>query len=138
MLPAIMARWMLLFTERDEDVIALFRAAPRRYFRPSPSSPAMILDRGPTNYGRVSASLHVLPMAEKPALVIESVVIGLSVLGLSAVIDCWWYGHWVLPQLNFMGFNMLAQGAQRYGKHPVKLMHTIYARSPHSTACSQC
>ena len=24
----------------------------------------------------------------------------------------------VLPQLNFMGFNMLAQGAQRYGKHP--------------------
>jgi len=64
MLPAIMARWMLLFTERDEDVIALFRAAPRRYFRPSPSSPAMILDRGPTNYGRVSASLHVLPMAE--------------------------------------------------------------------------
>jgi len=68
--------------------------------------------------------LFVLPMAEKPALVIESVVIGLSVLGLSAVIDCWWYGHWVLPQLNFMGFNMLAQGAQRYGKHPVKLRHT--------------
>ena len=24
----------------------------------------------------------------------------------------------MLPQLNFMGFNMLAQGAQRYGKHP--------------------
>ena len=62
--------------------------------------------------------LFVLPMSEKPALVAEAVVIGLSVLALSAVIDCWWYGHWVLPQLNFMGFNMLAQGAQRYGKHP--------------------
>ena len=59
--------------------------------------------------------LCVLPAAEKPTLVIESVAIGLSVLTLSAVVDCWWYGHWVLPQLNFMGFNMLSQGAQRYG-----------------------
>lgn len=63
--------------------------------------------------------LFVLSPKEKPRLVLESVVIGLSVLGLSAVIDCRWYGHWVLPQVNFMGFNMLSQGAQRYGKHPV-------------------
>ena len=63
--------------------------------------------------------LFVLPLDEKPKLVIESVAIGLCILGLSAVIDRWWYGHWVLPQVNFMGFNMLSQGAQRYGKHPV-------------------
>lgn len=63
--------------------------------------------------------LFVLPLDEKSKLVIESVVIGLSVLGLSAAIDCWWYGHWVFPQVNFMGFNMLSQGSQRYGKHPV-------------------
>ncbi len=68
--------------------------------------------------------LFVLPLEEKPRLVLESVVIGLSVLGLSAVIDCWWYGHWVLPQVNFMGFNMLSQGAQRYGKHPVNTKST--------------
>ena len=36
-----------------------------------------------------------LPWAEKPPLVLEAVAIGLSVLGLSAVLDCWWYGHWV-------------------------------------------
>ena len=66
MLPAIMTRWMFLFVERDRDVIALFRAAPRRFFRPSSSGqPAMSLLRAPTRYGHVSAVLGVLPVGPR-------------------------------------------------------------------------
>jgi len=62
-LPAIMLRWMMLFTERDKDVIALFRAAPRRFFRPSPSSQATVntieLVGGVTRYGSVDSNVSV-------------------------------------------------------------------------------
>ena len=34
-LPAIMTRWMMVFEERDLDVVALLRLAPRRMFMPS-------------------------------------------------------------------------------------------------------
>ena len=61
MLPAIMTRWMFLFVERDRDVIAIFRAVPRRFFRPNNSSAAMSFLRAPTRYGPVSAVLNVLP-----------------------------------------------------------------------------
>ena len=66
-LPAIMARWMMLFDERDTDTIALFRAAPRRFFRPSTASEAaIVLERGPTRYGSVSANLTVASVASEP------------------------------------------------------------------------
>ena len=65
MLPAIMGRWMFLFIERDRDTIALFRAAPRRFFRPSTSSAAISLLHAPTRYGHVSAVLSVLPVGEQ-------------------------------------------------------------------------
>jgi hypothetical protein len=77
MLPAIMARWMVLFTERDRDVIALFRTAPRRFFQPSLASPAMALERGLTRYGRVSANITVTPMPDDENCS-ESAVLALS------------------------------------------------------------
>ena len=58
MLPAMMLRWMVLFVEQDADTVALFRTLPRRYFRPG-SAPAIVLERGPTRYGHVSANLTV-------------------------------------------------------------------------------
>jgi hypothetical protein len=81
MLPAIMLRWMVLFVDRDDDVIALFRALPRRFFKPTavvPAAasavvladlpmqrrvvvPALVLEGGATRYGRVSANLTVTP-----------------------------------------------------------------------------
>jgi hypothetical protein len=77
MLPAIMARWMVLFTERDSDTIALFRMAPRRFFRPSLASPAMVLERGLTRYGKVSANITVTPMPDDGNCS-ESAVLALS------------------------------------------------------------
>ena len=53
MLPAIMGRWM--FSLNETATRSLFRAAPRRFFRPSTSSAAISLLRAPTRYGRVSA-----------------------------------------------------------------------------------
>jgi hypothetical protein len=65
MLPAIMLRWMVLFSERDSDVIALFRALPRRFFKPG-LSPVILLERGATRYGHVTAKLAVTPVAAEP------------------------------------------------------------------------
>jgi hypothetical protein len=65
MLPAILLRWMVLFTERDSDAIALFRALPRRFFKPG-SSPVISLEKGMTRYGHVMANLTVTPVAAEP------------------------------------------------------------------------
>lgn len=57
-LPAIMLRWMLVYTERDADTLSLFRAAPRRFFRPA-AKPIIEFSHAPTRYGSVDASVTV-------------------------------------------------------------------------------
>ena len=59
-LPATMVRWMTLFEERDRDVIALFRATPRRFFTPGARA-AIELGGGTTRYGTVDANVTVTP-----------------------------------------------------------------------------
>eukprot|EP01050_Picozoa_sp_SAG11_P026183 SAG11_NODE_6177_length_1371_cov_1.404874_2_plen_321_part_00 len=57
-LPAIMLRWMLLFEERDRDMVALFRGAPRRFFQPQ-AGHTIELAGGVTRYGSVDANVSV-------------------------------------------------------------------------------
>jgi hypothetical protein len=61
-LPATMVRWMMLFEERDHDVLALFRATPRRFFTPGDDA-AIELAGGTTRYGTVDANVTVKPAA---------------------------------------------------------------------------
>lgn len=41
-----------------------------------------------------------------------------SVLVLSILIDRWFYGDWILVQMNFLEFNILKGGGSFYGTHP--------------------
>ena len=59
-LPATMVRWMMLFEERDRNVIALFRATPRRFFTAG-DRPAIELAGGTTRYGAVDVNVTVVP-----------------------------------------------------------------------------
>ena len=68
-LPALMVRWMVVFAEQDADTLALFRTAPRRFFRPSatkPSSPSIVLADAPTRYGAIDANLTAVADAATP------------------------------------------------------------------------
>ena len=58
-LPATMVRWMILFEERDQDKIALFRTAPCRFFAPGGHT-VIELVRGATRFGSVIANVSVL------------------------------------------------------------------------------
>jgi hypothetical protein len=81
MLPSILLRWMVLFTERDSDAIALFRALPRRFFKPG-SSPVILLDKGSTRYGHVTANLTVTPVAVEPNCSASALIsVGLAMHG---------------------------------------------------------
>ena len=86
-LPTLMVRWMVVFAEQDADTLALFRTAPRRFFRPSatkpsspsivtkpsspsivtkPSSPSIVLADAPTRYGAIDANLTAVADAATP------------------------------------------------------------------------
>ncbi|XP_076462738.1 GPI alpha-1,2-mannosyltransferase 3-like [Babylonia areolata] len=43
---------------------------------------------------------------------------GLTVVGVSTVIDRVWYGRWILVHLNFLHFNVVSGGSGFYGRHP--------------------
>ena len=78
-LPATMVRWMMLFEERDCDVLALFRATPRRFFTPGDDA-AIELAGGTTRYGTVDANVTVKPAAgleECPETVTASILLRL-------------------------------------------------------------
>ncbi|GFN97262.1 mannosyltransferase [Plakobranchus ocellatus] len=45
-------------------------------------------------------------------------VIGMSTLAISAMVDRIWYGQWIFVQLNFLWFNVVRGGASIYGTHP--------------------
>ncbi|RUS70394.1 hypothetical protein EGW08_021838 [Elysia chlorotica] len=45
-------------------------------------------------------------------------VVGLSAIGISAMVDRIWYGQWTFVQLNFLWFNVVRGGASIYGTHP--------------------
>lgn len=49
---------------------------------------------------------------------LEVVPIGVLVLGLTLLLDCQFYGSWVIVPLNFLKFNFLSSGGDYYGTHP--------------------
>ena len=51
---------MLVYTERDNDTTALFRALPKRFFRPSGKQVIRLSD-APTRYGTVGTNVTVNP-----------------------------------------------------------------------------
>ncbi|KAI4344357.1 hypothetical protein L6164_011591 [Bauhinia variegata] len=50
-------------------------------------------------------------------LSLEVVPIGILVLGLTYLLDCFMYGSWILVPLNFLKFNFLSSGGDYYGTH---------------------
>ncbi|KAF7838088.1 GPI mannosyltransferase 3 isoform X1 [Senna tora] len=50
-------------------------------------------------------------------LCLEVAPIGVLVLGLACLLDCFMYGTWILVPLNFLKFNFLSSGGDYYGTH---------------------
>ncbi|XP_027331577.1 GPI mannosyltransferase 3 [Abrus precatorius] len=48
---------------------------------------------------------------------LEVAPIGILVLGLASLLDCFMYGTWILVPLNFLKFNFLSSGGDYYGTH---------------------
>jgi hypothetical protein len=62
----LMARWMLVFEERDADVLWLCRATPRRWLAPGKG---IAVRRAPTRWGLVSFA--VTPLADRVEATVE-------------------------------------------------------------------
>uniref|UniRef100_K7MK99 Mannosyltransferase n=2 Tax=Glycine subgen. Soja TaxID=1462606 RepID=K7MK99_SOYBN len=54
---------------------------------------------------------------------LEVAPIGILVLGLNCLLDCFMYGTWILVPLNFLKFNFLSVGGDYYGTHNHDLSH---------------
>ncbi|KAL4928974.1 putative glycosylphosphatidylinositol-alpha 1,2 mannosyltransferase [Aspergillus undulatus] len=64
-----------------------------------------------------SVALHKSTWTERSVLAREALLCGSSVLGLSAVVDRYFYGFWTFPPLRFLYFNVAQSLAVFYGKN---------------------
>ncbi|KAL4795139.1 Alg9-like mannosyltransferase family-domain-containing protein [Aspergillus venezuelensis] len=64
-----------------------------------------------------AAALHKSNWTERQVLAREAIFCGLSILGLSAVVDRFFYGFWTFPALRFLYFNVFQSLAVFYGRN---------------------
>ncbi|KAL4955936.1 Alg9-like mannosyltransferase family-domain-containing protein [Aspergillus filifer] len=64
-----------------------------------------------------SAALHKSTWADRQVLAREALFCGLSVLGVSAIVDRFFYGFWTFPALKFLYFNVFQSLAVFYGRN---------------------
>ena len=90
-LVALMLRWMLVFEERDADVLWLLKAAPRRFYTVGtagpPSDRILSVANAPTRFGNVSYQLDAVATSGADASLGMRLVVSVSLSGRGVAAD---------------------------------------------------